>query len=570
MSLINYQGDSKIIKRICQLLKVTDVQDGEGHSLVGSDGIAVVTGGGGGSSTLAGLSDVDTTGASAGDVLAYNGTSQKWEDKTLASVAMSGSYNDLSNTPTIPAAQVNSDWNASSGVAQILNKPTIPDELADLSDDSTHRLVTDTEKTAWSAKVDDNPTFSEASTRANIDSGDSFATILGKIKKFFTDLKTVAFTGSYSDLSNQPTIPSVSANPSTTTATLSGIEIDGTAYAVQSGSANVQSDWNQTDTTADDYIKNKPTIPSAQVNSDWNSSSGVSQILNKPTNVSAFSNDAGYLASSGLPNAIQNLSIADFSGAGSSSTYCYLCRITINSIYINGPTEIILCERGRAITSRICIFWKSVNSTDPGLDGFYVILGHHIDIWMVKAATSTWDLYVRKNENWSAISVKNVYLYGGITITWKMENASLPSGGTQATDYIGSKIDSAVNTYCLLHNGKLVIKKNGSEIATFSANESSVTTINADIACNKTEFATQTFEFNVSISAGGDGVYYPNITKSGWTPLGIVGVYTGGTILCALRWGVTSNTGARVDIHNYYSTTASGKASITVLYYKNT
>jgi hypothetical protein len=30
------------------------------------------------------------------------------------------------NKPSIPAAQVNSDWNASSGVAQILNKPTIP------------------------------------------------------------------------------------------------------------------------------------------------------------------------------------------------------------------------------------------------------------------------------------------------------------------------------------------------------------------------------------------------------------------------------------------------------------
>lgn len=44
----------------------------------------------------------------------------------LAAVATSGSYNDLSNKPTIPAAQVNSDWNASSGKAQILNKPTIP------------------------------------------------------------------------------------------------------------------------------------------------------------------------------------------------------------------------------------------------------------------------------------------------------------------------------------------------------------------------------------------------------------------------------------------------------------
>ena len=37
----------------------------------------------------------------------------------------SGSYTDLSNKPTIPAAQVNSDWTASTGVAQILNKPTL-------------------------------------------------------------------------------------------------------------------------------------------------------------------------------------------------------------------------------------------------------------------------------------------------------------------------------------------------------------------------------------------------------------------------------------------------------------
>lgn len=43
----------------------------------------------------------------------------------LATVATSGSYSDLSNKPTIPAAQVNSDWNATSGVARILNKPSL-------------------------------------------------------------------------------------------------------------------------------------------------------------------------------------------------------------------------------------------------------------------------------------------------------------------------------------------------------------------------------------------------------------------------------------------------------------
>ena len=47
--------------------------------------------------------------------------------------------------------------------------------------------------------------------------------------------------------------------------------------------AQIQSDWNQTNTESKDFIKNKPTIPAAQVNSDWNAASGVAQILNKPT-----------------------------------------------------------------------------------------------------------------------------------------------------------------------------------------------------------------------------------------------------------------------------------------------
>ena len=51
--------------------------------------------------------------------------SAKADSSSLASVATSGNYNDLTNKPTIPSAQVNSDWDAVSGVAQILNKPTL-------------------------------------------------------------------------------------------------------------------------------------------------------------------------------------------------------------------------------------------------------------------------------------------------------------------------------------------------------------------------------------------------------------------------------------------------------------
>ena len=47
---------------------------------------------------------------------------------TLATVATSGNYNDLSNKPTIPAAQIQSDWNQTNNAAVdfIKNKPAIP------------------------------------------------------------------------------------------------------------------------------------------------------------------------------------------------------------------------------------------------------------------------------------------------------------------------------------------------------------------------------------------------------------------------------------------------------------
>lgn len=52
------------------------------------------------------------------------------------------------------------------------------------------------------------------------------------------------------------------------------------------GAAQVQSDWNQSDSSAVDFIKNKPTIPVV------------------PTDVSAFNNDAGYTTNTGTVTGI--------------------------------------------------------------------------------------------------------------------------------------------------------------------------------------------------------------------------------------------------------------------------
>lgn len=126
-----------------------------------------------------------------------------------------GSYNDLADKPTIPAAQVNADWSANSGVAEILNKPTL-----------------------GTAAALDVPSSGDASTSEVVKGDDSR----------LTDARTpTAHNHTVSEITDFPTL----------------------AIVATSG------DYND--------LQNKPTIPAAQINSDWNAISGVAQILNKPT-----------------------------------------------------------------------------------------------------------------------------------------------------------------------------------------------------------------------------------------------------------------------------------------------
>lgn len=61
----------------------------------------------------------------------------------------------------------------------------------------------------------------------------------------------------------------------------------------------VQSNWEETDETSKAYILNKPEIPAEQVNADWESESGKSQILNKPTDLVHTSDIEGLLRNDG-------------------------------------------------------------------------------------------------------------------------------------------------------------------------------------------------------------------------------------------------------------------------------
>lgn len=55
--------------------------------------------------------------------------------------------------------------------------------------------------------------FSAAAERANITTGEKLSALFSKIAKWLSDLKPVAFSGSYDDLSNKPTIPANTWRP---------------------------------------------------------------------------------------------------------------------------------------------------------------------------------------------------------------------------------------------------------------------------------------------------------------------------------------------------------------------
>lgn len=213
--------------------------------------------------------------------------------ESLATVAMSGDYDDLSNKPTIPVVPTDvSAFNNDAGYItqeEVIINEAFPNSwhktgtMADLIAD----INADTDAVAGKVYMDtvlfsDLPgEMQQAELKSEIISqlGNSkvivftvtssevspyhweYTSAYGQtnswrewvtpaamqsalsVKANSADLATVATTGSYNDLANKPTIPA----------------------------AQIQSDWNQSDNSAADYIKNKP------------------------VNVSAFTNDAGYL-----------------------------------------------------------------------------------------------------------------------------------------------------------------------------------------------------------------------------------------------------------------------------------
>ncbi|MGO9546461.1 MAG: beta strand repeat-containing protein, partial [Rhodomicrobium sp.] len=224
----------------------------------------------------------------------------------LATVASSGAYSSLLGLPTIPAAQVNSDWNATSGLAQILNQPT----LAPSATTDTTNASNISSGTLPSAQL--SGSYTGITGVGTLTAGSIPASLV-------TGLASVATSGAYSSLSGAPTLGTLAAlsalpNPSSSSlggvqaATaganqyMTGINTSGVPQFAQPSASNVSGLARVATSGSYTDLSDTPSIPAAQINADWNASSGLAQILNKPTipSYSAFSGDSGSGGATGL------------------------------------------------------------------------------------------------------------------------------------------------------------------------------------------------------------------------------------------------------------------------------
>lgn len=149
-------------------------------------------------------------------------------------------WDNVTNAPNFLTSQEKADWTSNSGASEILNKPT----LSTVATSGSYNDLTN-KPTIPSAQVNSDWTSSSGvsqilnkPTLATVATSGAYTDLSGR-----PSLATVATSGSYTDLSDKPTIPS----------------------------AQIQSDWNQTNTGSLDYIKNKPTRTITSVTKTLNS-----------------------------------------------------------------------------------------------------------------------------------------------------------------------------------------------------------------------------------------------------------------------------------------------------------
>lgn len=110
------------------------------------------------------------------------------------------------------------------------------------------------------------------------DESQPLALTVEQIKDFtLSGLSTVATTGSFNDLTDKPDLNEYAKISTLNTNYYNKTEINSMIGSGGGSLLQVQTDWNQTDSSAVDYIKNKPNLSNIATTGSY------TDLLNKPT-----------------------------------------------------------------------------------------------------------------------------------------------------------------------------------------------------------------------------------------------------------------------------------------------
>lgn len=255
---------------------------------------------------------------------------------------------------TIPAPQVNSDWNTVSGVSQILNKPVL--FSGSYTDLTNKPLLFDGTYASLTGK----PTTFTPSAHTHV---------VGDISGLQGALDGKISSGAnipYATITGAPVVPTntnqltngsgyITAAQAATASPVQSVNGQTGTVTLSIPAAQIQSDWNQTVTSALDYIKNKPAIPAlnypvtsvntktgavvlsatdvgaiatgasipystltgapaipaAQVQTDWNAVSGLGVLLNKPSTFTPSAHTQAWSTITATPTTLAGYGITD-------------------------------------------------------------------------------------------------------------------------------------------------------------------------------------------------------------------------------------------------------------------
>lgn len=127
-------------------------------------------------------------------------------------------------------------------------------------------------------------------------------------------------------------------------------------------------------------------------------------------------------------------------GVSGQSGYVRIARIVIGRTWIDSPIEFDVCRRHDPRSCTLSVQFAGGETTDPALNSF-VYTGQNIEACIVKADTSTWDIYVPKSESYDEMAVLNVrrnlgWEWEAVTVdmTNGVLSASKPSGAVAASN----------------------------------------------------------------------------------------------------------------------------------------